>query len=194
MLSKWIILLLAAPALLLLQSLVSLARNYRIAKKTGLPVVVSPINISNPVWMVLGGLVGPLLLKAPLGLGAWVRCGRWGWLWEDQGALHRELGKVIINVDPKKLRVRLVVGALVFSYLPNLCVRFCGSLQGITDKKTTGVMRRRGCHQADIRQQEGLRERSGGKGNTACSYERWNLCSRRCGLAAASAHSRAPFQ
>lgn len=107
MLSYWVIVLLAAPALLLLQSLVSLAKNYRIAKKTGLPIVVSPIHIYNPLWMVLGGLVGPLLLKAPFGLGAWVRCNRWGWLWEYQDALHQELGKVIINVDPTKIRVRV---------------------------------------------------------------------------------------
>lgn len=106
MLSNWVLVLLAAPALLLLQSLVSLARNYQIAKKTGLPIVVSPVHFVNALWMVFGGLVGPLLLKAPFGLGAWVRCNRMGWLWENQDALHRELGKVIINVDPTKIRVR----------------------------------------------------------------------------------------
>lgn len=87
------------------RSLSATARNYRAAKKLGLPVVVSPVNARNVVWLLTQKYIGPIIYAAPFGLGAWARCTTRGWLWKDHDKMHQELGKVWVAASPKGLDV-----------------------------------------------------------------------------------------
>lgn len=102
----WILLLLAVPVLRLASSVLSFARNYRAAKAMGLPIVSSPVYSRNLSWLVLSPLLGPLLLKAPFGLGSWVRYNRYMWAWEEKASAFQEKGKTFVVVSPAKLQVR----------------------------------------------------------------------------------------
>lgn len=89
----------------LIRSLSKTASNYRAAKKLGLPVVVSPINARNVVWLLTQKYIGPIIYAAPFGLGAWARFTVRGWLWEDHEKVHQKLGKVWVAASPKGLDV-----------------------------------------------------------------------------------------
>lgn len=99
--SFWAVALFAAPALIFLKNLVSLARNYHIARKTNLPIVVSPVHRSGKLWLVLQRFVAPVLAKA-----FWVRCNWYGQLWKEQDSLHRDIGKVYLNISADAIEVK----------------------------------------------------------------------------------------
>lgn len=101
----WVVGLVAVPVFLLLRSILSFFQNYRAARQTGLPVICSPIAPFNPVWLILGPHLGPIIRKAPFGLGSWVYYTRYVWLWEDQDQMHQKLGKVFIHVTPGSIEV-----------------------------------------------------------------------------------------
>lgn len=102
----WVVGLVAVPVIVLLRNILPFIRNYRVAQQMGLPVIYSPVAQNNPVWLVLGSYLGPLIRKAPFGLGSWVHYTRYMWLWEDQDQMHQKLGKVFIHVNPGSLEVR----------------------------------------------------------------------------------------
>lgn len=90
----------ALAAYLVVSSILSFSRNLRNARKTGLPIVVSPVDHMNPLWVIFQKPLGPLLAKLPFGLGSWVRYNRLSWYFEDKYAMFQEHGKVFIHVTP----------------------------------------------------------------------------------------------
>lgn len=104
--TTWILLLFAAPLFRLASSVFSFARNYREAKRMGLPIVCSPVYSRSLPWLALSPLLGPLLLKAPFGLGSWVRYNRYMWVLEEKASAFQEKGKMFVVVAPAKLQVR----------------------------------------------------------------------------------------
>lgn len=91
----------AAPAIyLVISTILSFLRNLRNAQKSGLPIVISPVDFMNPVWLVLQKPLSPLLAKLPFGLGSWVRYNQLSWYFDDKYAMHQEHGKVFIHVTP----------------------------------------------------------------------------------------------
>ena len=81
----------------------SLLRNYQAARKMSLPIILSPLNALNPLWMLtLKSFPGlPRIIQAlPLGLGKWARCTYMGWTFHDKYALHDELDLVFMLVTP----------------------------------------------------------------------------------------------
>lgn len=101
----WVFLLFAAPLWQLFSSIVCFTQNYIAAKKTGLPIVSSPVYSRSLPWLALSPLLGPLLLKAPFGLGSWVRYNRYMWVLEEKARMFQEKGKVFVVVNPRKLQV-----------------------------------------------------------------------------------------
>lgn len=102
----WILLLFSVPLFRLVNSVLSFAKNYRAAKKLGIPIVSSPVYSRSLPWMVLSPLIGPLLLKLPFGLGSWVRYNRYMWVLEEKASAFQEKGKMFVVVTPAKLQVR----------------------------------------------------------------------------------------
>ena len=84
-------------------TLVSLLVNYLAARKLTLPIIISPLNALNPLWMLVQKLFPVLITilpKLPFGLGKWARCTYMGWTFQDKYALHVELGLVFVLVTP----------------------------------------------------------------------------------------------
>lgn len=72
---------------------VSLANNYAAARKTGLPVVISPVSKLNPVWLVLQRRLAPWMRRnLPPALSSWTRHNTLSWFFDDKYLLFRDLG------------------------------------------------------------------------------------------------------
>lgn len=143
----WILLLFAAPVFRLASSVFSFIQNYRAARKTGLPIVCSPVYSRNIAWLVLSQLIGPLLVKAPFGLGSWVRYNRFMWVLEEKASPFLEKGKHFVVVSPAKLQVRQTYDA--------------PSKQAVWLICKSDVLRRSRCHKTGLSQEKGLRALSG---------------------------------
>lgn len=104
----WVYLLFAVPALYAGSSAVSFVQHYRAAKKTGLPMVVTPLYEKNMAWLALQPLISHFVLKLPFGLGSWVRYSRYMWVLDDRSRMFQEKGKTFVVVSPRKLQVRLI--------------------------------------------------------------------------------------
>ncbi|KAL9012108.1 MAG: hypothetical protein Q9173_003107 [Seirophora scorigena] len=78
-----------------------LLRNYQIARKIGVPLVVIPISHENPLWMVVDKkFVIPLFERFPFGTGSFTRYNWRGWEFADKSKSHVELGDVFVVVTP----------------------------------------------------------------------------------------------
>lgn len=86
-------------------TIITIASNYRAARKTGLPIVVSPVSPRNPIWLLTQKYLAPIIYQAPFGTGSWAQFTRRGWLWKDHEKMHQKLGKVWVQVSPRGLDV-----------------------------------------------------------------------------------------
>lgn len=86
----------------LLWTSTSIFRNYVIARRIGLPIVISPVSTLNPLFILLyRGFPAILSLEyLPFGLGTWARCTWMGWPFQDKYKIHDELGPLFILVTP----------------------------------------------------------------------------------------------
>ncbi|KAL8785606.1 MAG: hypothetical protein Q9213_003260 [Squamulea squamosa] len=87
---------------LVLWNALSIFRNYQIARRISLPIVISPVSTLNPFWILLWrGFPAILNLKIlPFGLGTWARCTSMGWAFQDKHKLHDEIGSLFTLVTP----------------------------------------------------------------------------------------------
>lgn len=83
----------------------SLASNYAAARKTGLPLVISPISKLNPIWLVLQRRLVPLMRRhLPAALTSWTRHNVLSWFFDDKYLLFSELGsRSWLHVTPREL-------------------------------------------------------------------------------------------
>ncbi|MCJ1311357.1 hypothetical protein MMC25_005028 [Agyrium rufum] len=96
----WALYLAALLLALPLWSTVALYRNHRRATPIGLPLLISPIDPFNPLWILLRPYVNPLLSCLPYGLGSFTRYDYLGWVWHDKNQLHRIHGPAFVIVTP----------------------------------------------------------------------------------------------
>ena len=96
----WLFILTSTLVAWFLWTAISLWNNYIVARRTGLPIVFSPIAPLNLVWVVFQGWFTPILKPLPWGLGEFTRYIVIGWSFSDKHALHREHGDAFIIVSP----------------------------------------------------------------------------------------------
>ncbi len=96
----WGILLL--PLGLFLSTIWNLARNYREARKLGLPIIIVPISPENPIWMLLARHIVPFLQWVPFGNGYFTRFCHIGWEYDEKTRAHIELGDAFMFSTPGK--------------------------------------------------------------------------------------------
>ncbi len=99
---EWFFLLASILFASLLWTSISIILNYSTARKTGFPIVISPVSPLNPLW-ILTSRTFPVVLKLkclPFGFGTWARCTYMGWSFDDKHALHDELGSILTIVTP----------------------------------------------------------------------------------------------
>jgi cytochrome P450 len=78
--------------------------NYKQACRIGLPIIIIPVNILNPVWILTRKWFAPLLKRGPFGL-----CNfdytTLGWPFADKYSLHDRLGDAFVIVGPAENQV-----------------------------------------------------------------------------------------
>lgn len=87
------------------RSIMATNNHYRAAKKTGLPVVVSPVNSRNVFWLLTQKYIAPIIYRAPFGIGSWAPFTKRGWLWKYHEKVYQDLGKVWVQASPRGLDV-----------------------------------------------------------------------------------------
>ncbi|KAF1957294.1 hypothetical protein CC80DRAFT_41847 [Byssothecium circinans] len=90
------------PLLFILSTVWSLFRNYRIALKVGLPVIIVPISPENPIWMLIGRYVLPFIQYIPFGNGYFSRFCHVGWEFDEKSSAHLEMGDAFMFATPGK--------------------------------------------------------------------------------------------
>jgi hypothetical protein len=90
-----------------LWSCVRLFRNYRIAKRIGLPVVVVFFDPENLVRILLGHRLRPVVRNIPLVGNYLSRFAYTGWEHEDKARLFVELGDAVVFATPGKVWVQV---------------------------------------------------------------------------------------
>lgn len=92
-------------AYLLGSTALSLASNYAAARKTGLPLVISPVSKLNPLWLVLQRRLAPWMRRTlPTPLTSWTRHNVLSWFFDDKYLLFADLGsKSWLHVTPREL-------------------------------------------------------------------------------------------
>ncbi|XMA16215.1 hypothetical protein WAI453_009006 [Rhynchosporium graminicola] len=91
-----------------ISSIGSFAKNYSAAKKTGLPIIISPVQRMNIPWMLAQHSLAPLLALLPLGLGYFARYSSLDYWFEDKYHLHEQVGKTFMFVSPGKNELHTV--------------------------------------------------------------------------------------
>lgn len=78
-----------------------LAVNYNLARKTGLPLVILPIDSGNPLWMAVDTKILPYFKNLPFTKN-FTRFNYRGWEIHDRFRAHQEIGDAFILVTPGK--------------------------------------------------------------------------------------------
>ena len=86
-------------------TLLGLFKQYRVARSLGVPAVISPIDESNLLWLLLGSRVIPLLRLLPPSLNGFTHYLGRGWIWTDKGQSHIQLGDVLAKVTPSSCKI-----------------------------------------------------------------------------------------
>lgn len=91
-----------------LWTILALYRNYKLAQTTQLPLVISPVNPFNPLWILSRPFLNPLLSCLPSPLSSFTRYNYLGWAWRDKNYLHTIYGPAFVIVTPGENQ--LIVG------------------------------------------------------------------------------------
>ena len=95
------LLLFLLPTAWVLYSWYCLLKDYLIARKTGIPLVVIPISHENPIWMIVDKKIFvPLFQSHPFGFGSFIRYNWRGWEFANKNRPHLEMGDVFVVVTP----------------------------------------------------------------------------------------------
>lgn len=101
----WSVLLLL-PITWVLWTVYSLASNYVVARRVGVPIVVVPINPESPAWMLVSDYLWPYIDRVlswiPVGSGSFIRYAHRGWEVHDRAKTFLELGDAFILVTTGK--------------------------------------------------------------------------------------------
>jgi cytochrome P450 len=84
----------------LIWSVFRFANNYIEAKKIGLPIVISPIDPRNPLWLLTKDRLKPIISRLPFGLGEWADRAEVGWTFYPRFSVHAKYGQAFTIVSP----------------------------------------------------------------------------------------------
>lgn len=103
----------------LIWTFVSLFTNYKLARRMGYPIVISPVYPFNLVWILMrmAFLDDPTSPGLPSALGKWTRCSHLAWMFHDTYAMHEELGKVFVLVTPKVNQIIIADPSVAYSVM-----------------------------------------------------------------------------
>jgi hypothetical protein len=79
--------------------------NYQKARRIGFPIVVTPIDPFDPLWVVARPYLAPLLSRLPFGLGDFTHYRYLAWAWKDGILMHKRYGDTLTIVTPAENQV-----------------------------------------------------------------------------------------
>ncbi|TVY14681.1 Cytochrome P450 6a8 [Lachnellula arida] len=98
---------------LLAWPVVNTFRYYIKARKTGLPIVITPAVPLNPFWLLSVRLFGPLTSSLPGYLGEFLNYGRLTWYFQTKMRISERLGPAFVIVSPGGMQIQLCDGNAV---------------------------------------------------------------------------------
>lgn len=114
----WATTLLLLFGLWALSSLYSLVRNYLVARKTGLPIIVCPINNYNPLWMASGIPLNPLYKSIlPRRFYEPINCASYGFEWREKSGIFKKYGPSFVLVTTSAVELNTIDPGLVTEVL-----------------------------------------------------------------------------
>lgn len=114
----WAMIILLLLGLWALSNVYSLVRNYLVARQTGLPILVCPINNYNPLWMASGIPLNPLYKRIlPRHLYERVNCASYGFEWREKSGIFQRYGPAFVLVTTGAVELNTVDPGLVSEVL-----------------------------------------------------------------------------
>lgn len=98
-LTRLLLVVLLLPTLIIFRRLRNWYKHYRIACKTGLPLIVIPFSWQDPLWLIFRRRLG-WLGYLPIGSRGWIKYGNTGWSLHDKYETHKQLGDAFVLVSP----------------------------------------------------------------------------------------------
>ena len=83
--------------------ILNIFRNYITARNIGLPIVINPIGLLNPVWMLSQDSLMPILRSLPFGLGNWAVYSGHGNVFSNRYSLNEKHGPAYLVVTPSDI-------------------------------------------------------------------------------------------
>ncbi|KAG8528171.1 uncharacterized protein KY384_007088 [Bacidia gigantensis] len=77
-----------------------LFRNYKKARKFGFHVIVNPVSLLNPLWIIFNQTFRPLLEKLPFGLYYYFKYTNFEWTYHEKYGIHEKHGDAFCIVTP----------------------------------------------------------------------------------------------
>lgn len=93
----------------------SLLKNYIKARKLNLPIIISPLNPGNPVWVLFHQRLLPYLKSSPWDITGFVRYIYFGWSYHDKYRIHEKLGPAFVVVNPSTIELYIADGEVIDS-------------------------------------------------------------------------------
>ena len=96
----------------------SVPRNYQLARKTGLPILVCPVNPANPLWLVLSSTFQPALARyLPSVIYDRIDVAIYGWEFRCRYTVNAKLGPAFILVTPARNEVWIADPEMAYAVL-----------------------------------------------------------------------------
>ena len=113
----WLYLPATLLAAFVVHTLFNLAKNYRVARRIGAPIMISLFSPYTPINQLTGKDFRRFTMRCPWPVSEWGKCGFYGWSYHDQGKTHKALGPIFVLVTPVRCLVIVADAAAVKSAL-----------------------------------------------------------------------------
>ncbi|KAE9378960.1 cytochrome P450 [Stipitochalara longipes BDJ] len=88
---------------LILWPVLNLLKNYSKARSVGLPIIINPIDVLNPIWILIHRPILPFFKSLPFGLGDWIVYSGFVSVFANRYHLHAKHGPAYLLVTPKEI-------------------------------------------------------------------------------------------
>lgn len=116
---NWVLVFGLFSALFIAREALYLFLYYREARKSGFPVLINPLNPSNPVYIVLAAALRPVFKRwMPTWLWDPVKTSIYGWEFTEKADdLHQKFGTVVLVASPARIDVSIADPVMVSEIL-----------------------------------------------------------------------------
>lgn len=115
---------------LILWPILNLLKYYIEARSIGLPIIINPISLLNPIWILTHKRLLPRIKSLPFGLGDWILYSGFTSVFSNRYKLHAKHGPAYLVVTPKEI--------ILFIDDPELTEEILGKRKDLIKSDDTG--------------------------------------------------------